>query len=87
MTKNEMDRYNNLKAMHTIVCSLNNENAYYNHWIYNVPDCPQEDDFEFMAEEDEKELYNDTVECFLRLMKRYTKDGLYIGGDLYSIEE
>ena len=87
MTRNEKDRYENLKAMHTIVQSLNNENAYYTYWIENFPDCPQEDDFEFMSEEEEKDLYKETVECFLYLMKRFAKDGLYIGGDLYSIEE
>ena len=73
------DRIELLKAMHTIVTSMNHEGAYYNSWIYLVPDCPSEDDFADIAEDDD-----DMEECaklFMTLMSNYGKFGLCVSGD------
>ena len=59
-----------IKAMHTIVTGLNDERAYYNDWIVNgVPDCPTEDDFKFIAEDNE--CLTDTLKSFKRIITKY----------------
>lgn len=67
-------RLNNVKLMHKTMLDMNNEDAYMA-WIWEMPDCPNEDDFEWFAEDEERymELYN----YFIKLLKRYRKDGLY----------
>ena len=46
-------RLHNAKLMHETMLCMNNEMAYY-HWIYEMPDCPCEDDFEWFAEDEER---------------------------------
>lgn len=72
-------RLNNVKLMHETMMSMNNENAYMA-WIYEMPDCPNEDDFEWFAEDEDRymELYN----YFVKLLKRYAKDGLFRPSEL-----
>jgi hypothetical protein len=67
-------RLNNVKLMHDTMTDMNNEDAYMV-WIWEMPDCPNEDDFEWFAEDEDRyiELYN----YFMKLLKRYAKDGLY----------
>lgn len=67
-------RLNNVKMMHEVMKSMNNENAY-GSWIYTMPDCPDESDFEWFAED--KDEYKDLVDTFNRIYNRYKKDGLY----------
>lgn len=67
-------RLNNVKLMHETMLCMNNEMAYYN-WIYEMPDCPSEDDFEWFAEG--KNRYMELYNYFMKLLKRYAKDGLY----------
>lgn len=74
------ERIELLKAMHEIVLHMNHEGAYMK-WIYIVPDCPEEDDFEFIAETEN--LFKDAVECFKDTMKIFLKHGIYIGNKLY----
>lgn len=69
-----------LKAQHEIIVHMNNEEAYME-WINIVPDCPQDDDFEFIAEDDE--LFANAMECFKSIMDTYLDDGIYIGNKLY----
>lgn len=66
-----------LKAMHLIMQTMNNEEAYFA-WINTMPDEPQEDDFEFIAG-DEEEL-KECVQAFKRIFVAYQKDGIYVGG-------
>ena len=68
-----------LKAMHMIVASLNHESAYYNSWIYLVPDCPSEQDFIDMAENDND--MNDCAKLFVDLISHYGKYGICVSGD------
>ena len=67
-------RLNNVKLMHKTMLDMNNEDAYMA-WIWEMPDCPNEDDFEWFAEDEDRymELYN----YFMKLLKHYAKDGLY----------
>lgn len=71
-------RLNNVKLMHETMMSMNNENAYMA-WIYEMPDCPNEDDFEWFAEDEER--YAELYDYFMKLFKRYAKDGLYKPSD------
>lgn len=65
-----------VKAMHSIVQAMNNEDAYFN-WIYLMPDEPTEEDFMgFATNEDD---FNDLTRSFFRLCKIYGKDGFYCG--------
>ena len=61
--------------MHKIMQKMNNERAYY-FWIVNgVPDGANEDDYEYIAS-DENE-YKNAIKLFNQIFKRYAKDGLY----------
>ena len=63
----------NLKLMHDRVCHMSHEGAYM-WWIEDaVPDDPSEDDFIDIAEDDE--MYEDCVETFLEILKKYGKYG------------
>ena len=81
MDRKTKEKYELVKAMNEIVMSLNNEDAYYNHWIFIVPDEANDDDFYDIATDEE--LFNDTVKCFKRNMREYLKDGIYVGNELY----
>lgn len=70
-----------LKAMHSIVICMNDENAYMR-WIYIVPDELSDDDFEYIAENDE--LYEEAVNLFCQLCQTYLRSGLFIAGNLYG---
>ena len=56
-----------LKAMHTLMAEANDENIYMS-WIYTMPDCPSEDDFESIALDDEQ--YNECFDKFVRLIAK-----------------
>ena len=74
MKKRYEIRLNNVRLMHETMLDMNNENCYFS-WIYEMPDEPMEEDFEWFAEDEERymELYN----YFIKLVKRYARDGLY----------
>ena len=58
-------RINQLKAMHQLMLEANDESIYMS-WIYTMPDCPSEDDFESIAVDDES--YNECFDKFVRLI-------------------
>lgn len=68
-----------LKAMHRIIASLNHEVAYYNSWIYLVSDCPSEEDFIDMAENDD--IMDECAKLFVSLISSYGKYGICVSGD------
>lgn len=84
----EMERLNAIIAMHTMVCSINDERAYTT-WIYVMPDEATIWDFIVFAMNDKgttkSALFDEAVELFKKLWKNYAaeKNGLYIGGKLY----
>ena len=58
-----------LQAMHEFVINRFNDEKNIMIWLMlGVPDCPNKDDFEFIAGDDEN--YNETVAIFNRLCKR-----------------
>jgi hypothetical protein len=77
MTKvnNVAERYEILKAMHKLVCSMNDESAYYE-WINLVPDEASREDLWEVAED--VELFKDSCELFRWIMKYYGASGFFI---------
>lgn len=55
-----------LKAMHELMTSANDEEIYMSWITLGVPDCPSEDDFEYIAEDDKE--YNDCFNLFVALI-------------------
>lgn len=64
-------RMEQIKLMHELMLSANDENIYMT-WIFVMPDEPDEDDFAWFAEDDER--YEELCDLFKRLV---VKDGLY----------
>ena len=80
MFKEELNKFETLKGMNTIVKNLNNEEAYFK-WIEIVPDEATDDDIVDVVADDE--LFRDAVHLFKELMRDYLEDGLCIGAILY----
>lgn len=59
-------RISQLKAMHNLMCEVNDERIYIS-WTYTVPDCPTEDDFIDIAMDDEE--YNEVFDLFINLIQ------------------
>lgn len=67
-TLNLTARIELLKAMHNFVITEFSIEDNIMCWLQNgVPDCPQEDDFEFIA--NDEECFDECVDWFLYLMK------------------
>ena len=82
-TKEALERYEVLKAMNLLAKVTNNEEFYYNHWIYIVPDEADDEELLDIATED-VDTFNDAVACFLDHWDEYALDGgLYIGKTVY----
>lgn len=77
-----------LISMNNIVRALNDEGAYYNQWIYIIPDEADDDELEDIADNME-DIFAEAVECFGRIMrsKRYIEGGLYIDKKVYELQE
>ena len=56
-----------LKAMHELISNANDESIYMS-WIYLMPDGATEEDFEYIALDDD--LYNECWDLFAELVKR-----------------
>lgn len=59
-------RIEQLKLMHQLMCKANDEATYMRWAMCGVPDSPREDDFEFIAEDDER--YEECFDLFMKLM-------------------
>ena len=70
-----LERYKLMKAMNTIVRTMNNEDAYYE-WINIVPD--EADDNELMDIAQDDELFADSCNAFKSIMQAYGDDGFCI---------
>ena len=79
----ESEKVEIMKAMNTIVRSLNDESAYYERWILIVPDEATDEDLRDIAEDEDDECFSDAVKCFEKIMRDYIKDGIYVAGKLY----
>lgn len=60
-------RITQLKAMHQLMQDANDENIYMT-WIYLMPDCPSEEDFEYIAIDDGQ--YNECFDLFVKLISK-----------------
>lgn len=78
--KQVVERYEALKAMNFLVKSLNDESAYYNIWCYVIPDEADNDELLDIAEND-MDSFADACKTFRAIMKKYSDDGFYFGGD------
>lgn len=56
-----------LRAMHSLMQYANDE-MIYESWIYLMPDCPSDEDFEFIAINDK--LYNECFDLFVKLIAK-----------------
>lgn len=70
MNKTRLEnRIRRLKEMDYNVCNVFGDDSLWLEWIaYGVPDCPTEDDFRYIAEDDE--LYKECVELYKELKER-----------------
>ena len=84
--KNVQERFENLKAMNTIIKSMNDDAAYYNVWTCCIPDGADDDELMEIAEEDE-ETFKEARELFAKLVQKHMKYGLYIDGEVYGATE
>ena len=75
------EKYELMKAMHTIVQSLNDERAYFDRWILLVPDGATDEDLRDIAEDEE--LFTESVKCFKEIMGDYLDGGIYVDKNLY----
>lgn len=72
-----------LKAYHQIICLLNDETAYMT-WIYLMPDNPDEEDFEIVAEDEE--LFKDAVKTFHSIYTEHSLSGIFDGRKVWWVE-
>ena len=75
-----MNKTELVRAMNEIIIATTDEDLY-EVWIQVVPD--QADDIDFKEIAEDKELFKDTVNCFIRLSK-YFKEGLNFGGEWFK---
>lgn len=58
-----------LQTMHEFVINKFNDEENIMEWLtYGVPDCPDESDYEFIAEDEEN--FNEIVDLFQKLKKK-----------------
>lgn len=73
MENKTLEKYELLKAMHTIVQSLNYEGAYFDRWILIIPDGATDEDLHDIAEDEDDEIVifesNSGSECMAAYMK------------------
>ena len=81
-----MNKAEVLKAMNTIVRALNDEGAYYRRWITLIPDEADDEELEDIANNQE-DIFEDAVLRFGRIMKQYSKSGLYVDKKCYDLEK
>lgn len=60
-------RLSQIKMMHQMMLTANDENIY-STWVCEVPDEPSQDDFEYIAGNDD--AYNEVCDLFAVLVKR-----------------
>ena len=73
--RNIAERYEILKAMHKLMCVMNDEQAYME-WICIVPDGADNYDLQEIADDDE--IFSDCCIAFRDIMKRYGKYHFFI---------
>ena len=76
-----MNKKEFVKALNELILGLGDEDLI-EVWLMNgVPDCPSEEDFEFIA--NDQEAFDETVNLFVK-MSKYIKTGIYIDNKFYK---
>ena len=68
------NRYEEVKLMYQTVCCLNNEDAFYDRWLFLMSEEPEDEEFWDFAEE---EHFNELKKEFIEILSEYAGDGLY----------
>lgn len=77
-----MNKVEFIKALNEIVLGLGDEDLI-DLWLMNgVPDQPSEEDFEFIA--NDQESFDDLINLFVRLSKYISIEGINIEGKWYK---
>jgi hypothetical protein len=76
-----MNKVEFVKALNELVLGLGDEDHLEYWFTCGVPDCPSQEDFEFIA--NDKDSFDETVNCFIRLSK-HLKEGIEIDGKWYK---
>ena len=76
-----MNKVEFIKSLNEIVLGLGDEDLIDVWYLNGVPDSPTDEDFDFIA--NDKESFDDVVNCFVRLSK-HIKDGIYIDNKFYK---
>lgn len=77
-----MNKVELIKAMNEIVLATTDEDNVIDTWLrYGVPDEPTDEDFKFIANNEDS--FKETVECFIILSKHF-KEGLKLFGKWYG---
>ncbi len=72
-----------IKAMNTIVCSLASDKAY-TAWLAAVPDAAEATDDKLLAIASEAAWFSDVVQKFNYIMRTYGKSGVMICEEIYK---
>ena len=70
-----------LRAMNTVALTCNNEDYIDCCWLYAMPDHADDDDFDFIAEDDEE--FKHVLHTFKRIIESLNRDGMCVEGHLY----
>ena len=80
----QVNKIDFVKSLNEIILGLGDEDLIESWLMVGVPDCPSEEDFEFIANNEES--FDETVNCFVRLSK-YIKTGLFLDNKFYNGHE
>lgn len=76
-----MNKVEFIKALNEIIIGLGDEDLIEPWLMCGVPDCPSEEDFEFIA--NNQKSFDETVNLFVK-MSKYIKTGIYIDNKFYK---
>lgn len=76
-----MNKVEFIKALNELMLGTTDEDLLEVWFMNGVPDCPSQEDFEFIANNEES--FDDVVNCFIRLSK-HLKEGIYIDNKFYK---
>ena len=78
-----MNKVDFVKFMNELILATGDEDIFEIWFMNGVPDCPSEEDFEFIANNEES--FRETTNTFIRLSKHF-KEGLNLYGKWYKGE-
>ena len=76
-------RFELIKAMNTIICSLASDKAY-NAWLDVIPDAAEVSEAKLLNIACTPDWFCDAVQVFNRIIRNYGKDGFMINGEVFK---